>query len=203
ATSPSHGAYSPGRAFGVRPDAPEHVGRLGIFPESKKGLSTCRRVKPRATRGQVSQNALAYLLCAFATLGRPVARPRKQILEEGRIDVRVGVVPQFVFGCALIELCRLHQVFQLAEIIPPAFTDAARDTESFFVAGKLSIFDKLEFAGEEVELFIMTGGRIELRVFARQQRFLTAEGLFCRGVVWHTIAEAERLFAQLTKHLPR
>jgi hypothetical protein len=62
----------------------------------------------------------------------------------------------------------MHQVFQLAEIVPPAFTNAARDTESFSVAGKLFILDELESISEEVERFIMTGGRIELRVFARQ-----------------------------------
>src|SRR5262249_18696468 len=55
----SHGAEFPTGGLGVRSNAPEHVSRLGIFPESKKGLSACRRVEPRSTCRQVSQNALA------------------------------------------------------------------------------------------------------------------------------------------------
>ena len=164
----SHSAEFPGHAFGISLNAPERFSRLGIFPQSKKGLSACRRVEPCTAYRQVFLDTLAQLLCAFAPFSRPVAGRRQQILEEGCIDVRIGVVPQFVFGCAFIELCCLHQVFQLAEIIPPAFTNAACDTESFSVAGKRRILDEPETVSEEVERFIMTGGRIELRVFARQ-----------------------------------
>src|SRR5262245_19644326 len=116
--------------------------------------------------------------------------------------MRVGVVPQFVFGCALVELCSLHQVLKLAEVVPPAFTNATRDAERLDVAGELFIVDELKSAGEEVEGVIMTSGRIEFWVFARQECFLTAEDLPCLDDVRHTIAEAKGLFAQLTKHSP-
>ena len=128
----------------------------------------CRRVEPCAALRQVSQNALAQIFRAFTALGRPVARCRQQVLKEGCIDVRVGVVPQLVSGCAFIECCCLHQVFQLAKVIPPAFANAACDPESFPVAGKPSVLDEREFVSQEVERLIMAGGRIELRILTRQ-----------------------------------
>ena len=102
----SHSAEFPGRAFGISPNAPERFGRLGIFPKSKQGLGACRSVEPCAAYRQVFLDTLAQLPCAFAAFGQPVARRRQEILEERRVDLRVGVIPQFVFGCAFIELCR-------------------------------------------------------------------------------------------------
>ncbi len=89
----SHRAEFPGRALGISPNAPERFSRLGIFPKSKQSLSACRRVEPRTTYRQIFLNALAQLFCAFAPFGRTVARRRQHILDEGCIDVRVGVIP--------------------------------------------------------------------------------------------------------------
>src|SRR5262249_2678152 len=109
---------------------------------------------------------LTKLSGALSALDRMIPGRGQQIFQEGRIDVRIGVIAIRVLGPSSIEIRRGDQIPQLAKIIPPAFGDATCYAERLGVTTTLVILDESKSRLQQIQGLVVPGRNTEFIILA-------------------------------------
>ena len=186
------------------PETHDSTSILRSTLRSARNASTPRWKKealkpPPDDRLELGDDAFAQLPGPVATRSWIVSDRGQNVVEKGRVDLRVGVLPQPAFGATLIVGSRALQVGQLAKIIPLSFADAASNAERFAVAVQIGTVEIIAI-GEQLEREVVPDSGIELDILAREQRLLTAQFGSEPGIGRNAVGDALGIHSHPLQH---